>query len=539
MSVIDPPQREAQEDLNRGILPTAIAPWLARLMIGLFLATIFSVPVFQVVVEQVRHQPLGELELFARWPTAENLHRFEKDLHRRSVAGQLVRPHLQLALCRYQGMGNSNVIVGRGGWLFYRPGVDFLTGSGLLDPTRLRLRHKELSDAGEKTPCPDPRPAILAFHQACRQAGAHLVIVPVPDKGMIQPAGLTVRLAGSGPAVPTNRDYPRFLDELRAAGVDIFDPTPAQVGRGDPPRFLRHDTHWTPDWMDTVACGLADHLRSRLGLPAPSPHSFMVREKQVSGVGDLVDMLELPRSQTLFPPQTVTIRQVLDRDTGALRQPRADADVLLLGDSFCNIYGAGEMGWGEGAGFPAQLARHLGRDVDVIARNGSGASGTRRELARRRAPLSGKRVVIWEFAVRELMVGNWDLVPLPESQPDAPRPPSPTPSETPLLIEATVQVVSRVPQPHTVPYKDCLTYLKVHVERVLEGTYADEQMIVVMWGMKNNVLLPAAGYGPGKHLRLHLVPLRQTSADLQNARSVDDLDDYEHRPYLVVEEQGS
>ena len=100
-------------------------------------------------------------------------------------------------------------------------------------------------------------------------------------------------------------------------------------------------------------------------------------------MGDLVDLLELPKGQRLYPPQTVTIHRVINPGDGQPWRPRAEADVLLLGDSFSNIYGTPDLDWGEAAGFPAQLARFLNRDVDAIARSGSGATATRWELRAR------------------------------------------------------------------------------------------------------------------------------------------------------------
>ena len=91
-------------------------------------------------------------------------------------------------------------------------------------------------------------------------------------------------------------------------------------------------------------------------------------------------------------------------------------------------------------------------------------------------------------------------------------------------------------QPFNVPYKDCLTYVKLRVDKVLEGTYRDDSMIAAFWAMKDNVLLPAARYGAGQRLRLEAVPLPQSPVNLQSVRSVDDLDDYDHRPYYIVEE---
>jgi alginate O-acetyltransferase complex protein AlgJ len=69
------------------------------------------------------------------------------------------------------------------------------------------------------------------------------------------------------------------------------------------------------------------------------------------------------------------------------------------------------MGWGTAAGLAPHLALALGRPVDVIAQNDSGAFATRQALARELASgadrLAGKRVVVWELASRELLVGDW------------------------------------------------------------------------------------------------------------------------------------
>ena len=75
---------------------------------------------------------------------------------------------------------------------------------------------------------------------------------------------------------------------------------------------------------------------------------------------------------------------------------------------------AARSGWGDASGFAPQLSRELGRPLDVIAQNDSGAFATRqalgRELAAGNDRLAGKRVVIWEFASRELSVGDWQRV---------------------------------------------------------------------------------------------------------------------------------
>jgi alginate O-acetyltransferase complex protein AlgJ len=131
-------------------------------------------------------------------------------------------------------------------------------------------------------------------------------------------------------------------------------------------------------------------------------------------------MLKLPEDQQLFRPQTVLVHQVQDAN-GNPWEPDASADVLLLGDSFTNIFTLEGMGWGTAAGLAPHLALSLARPLDVIAQNDAGAFATRQSLSRELAAgqdrLAGKRVVIWEFASRELSVGDWKPLELPGPKP--------------------------------------------------------------------------------------------------------------------------
>ena len=127
-------------------------------------------------------------------------------------------------------------------------------------------------------------------------------------------------------------------------------------------------------------------------------------------------MIKLPAGVQLFQPETVKIKQVFQAD-GRPWRPDPQSDVLLLGDSFSNIYSLGGMGWGSGAGFAEHLSLALGRPLDKLVINAGGAYTTRqalaRELARGTNRLAGKRLVIYEFAMRELAEGDWKLIRLP------------------------------------------------------------------------------------------------------------------------------
>ena len=85
--------------------------------------------------------------------------------------------------------------------------------------------------------------------------------------------------------------------------------------------------------------------------------------------------------------------------------------MLLLGDSFTNIYSLASMGWCDSAGLADQLSYSLGRPLDRIVQNDDGAFATR-ALLQRAGPerLAGKRVVVWQFAARELVSGDWKVI---------------------------------------------------------------------------------------------------------------------------------
>jgi hypothetical protein len=75
------------------------------------------------------------------------------------------------------------------------------------------------------------------------------------------------------------------------------------------------------------------------------------------------------------------------------------------------------------------------------------------ELARGRDRLAGKKLVIWEFAARELSFGNWKLLDLKLGEAKPSRFLTLKPGEK-IEVNGTVETISPVPRPGTVPYKD-------------------------------------------------------------------------------------
>ncbi|HEX2673903.1 MAG TPA: hypothetical protein VHM25_23665 [Polyangiaceae bacterium] len=404
------------EQLRRGIIATDVSRPVAWLLTLLFLTAIYAVPLSQAYLEKRADEDSPLVDLFKRAPTAENLRQVEKGIEDASYPKAWVQPRAQLWLTRLGRVGNKLAVVGHDGWLYFTPGVLHVGGPGFLDQVTQRSREKDALDAGQEAVHADPIPAILAFQRALAQRGARLVLLPMPDKAALEPAPLT-GLRGPSSVPAQNVDYDRFLQKLRQAGVAVFDARQSAGPRNAEPLYLVQDTHFAPPFMERIARDLAVMVDSLGVLPkvadAPVLHAV---EQPAARVGDLVDMLKLPEEQQLFQPQSVLVHQVQD-EGGDAWESDPDADVLLLGDSFTNIFSLEGMGWGSASGLAPHLALSLRRPIDVIAQNDSGAFATRQALSKElqagQDRLLGKRVVIWEFASRELSVGDWKLLDFP------------------------------------------------------------------------------------------------------------------------------
>ena len=395
---------------------------------------------------------------------------FEEELEQESAVSGAVQRPFQWVLTAVGGAGNEQVYVGRGGWLYFRPGFDLVTGPGFLDPARLEQRRRS-GDSWEKAPEPDPIPAILDLHRYLAERGIQLIVLPAPTKASVHPRPLAPGLDPK--ALPLhNPSYGHLLERLRVAGIRVVDPAPELVRAAREtgvPQYLERDSHWRPEAVGRVAGRIRETLcppdpgsthrstptRNAMAGPVGAdlcvrPGSFARRPSAASHPGDLAALLRLPETHPIWPSQEVEIHQVLGPD-GEIVEPDPASPVLLLGDSFTNVYSDASLGWGTGAGLAEQLSFELGFAVDRIAFNAGGASATRRELAARLArgerPLEGKRVVIYQFAARELAVGDWTRLEYEEGEARE----APSPRDEALTVEARVEAVAPVPDPATTP----------------------------------------------------------------------------------------
>jgi alginate O-acetyltransferase complex protein AlgJ len=256
----------------------------------------------------------------------------------------------------------------------------------------------------------------------------------------------------------------------------------------------------------------ADHLRDFIiqyaDLPPLPEFGYVTEPVEVTNLGDVAGMLDLPEEQTLYPEEEVRLRQIRTSQ-GLLWQPDRSADVLILGDSFSNIYSLADMGWGESAGLAEQLGFLMQRPIDRIVRNADGAFATReilaRDLARGDDRLAGKRVVIFQFAERELAFGDWKPLDLSLGEVARGRFFVPDAGEE-VLLSGTIREIAPIPRPGSVPYADHIT--SVHLVDLMSDRddVRGRQAVVYLWGMRDNVLQEAARFRPGDTISVRLRP---------------------------------
>ena len=161
------------------------------------------------------------------------------------------------------------------------------------------------------------------------------------------------------------------------------------------------------------------------------------------------------------------------------------------------------------AGFIEQLSFLLQRPVDRIIRNDNGAFATRevlaRELARGNDRLAGKRLVIFQFANRELAGGNWKLIDLTLGEPRPRRFFIPEPASV-VVVRGTIQEIAPIPRPGSVPYADHITALHLIELASEQQDIASRQALVYMWGMRDHVWETAARLRVGDTITVRLRP---------------------------------
>lgn len=377
-------------------------------LIVIFLALIGVVPTTQIVLELRAGDTPAIVDLLRQAPTRANFKRLESDLESRCRLAQAVRPAVQYARFVLLADAGDQVLVGRSGWFFYRPAVQYL-----VEPVgSVPVRAYPETPHGVTTN--DIFAAIVSFRDELAKRSIKLLVMPAPNKASVYPERLTSRADGDPNSVnPPTRE---ILSRLRRAGVEVVDlfgiyGKGNRRGKPHPTCYLAQDSHWSPEGMRLAAEVVARRLQE-LGWIEAGLVKYDTRPVTINRCGDVLRMMRVPRVEQLYEPEQIDCTQVINAETGKPYADDPNSPVLVLGDSFLRIFERDEPG---SSGFIAHLARHLGFGLTSIVNDGGASTLVRQQLARKPVLLKGKKVVIWEFVERDIRFGTegWQVIPLP------------------------------------------------------------------------------------------------------------------------------
>ena len=373
--------------------------WVLILM---FLGIIAGVPLIQIVIETRQENGIRAFDVFNQAPTAENLRAYERSLEGANWAARLTRPPLQFAEFSWLKEGGEKAAIGRDGWYFYKPGLNYM------------LARPERTKPAMATN--DPVAAIVDFRDQLARQGIHLLVMPVPNKETVYPDRLTRRAKPGHVVVAAGTR--ELLERLQAAQVEVIDlfkefEMARQQGDSNSsvPLYLAQDTHWSPLGVDLAAKAAARRL-VELGWVRPGEVQYTERLVSVRRLGDILRMLQVPSVEHYVVPETVSCAQVVRPNNNQPYKDAAEAEILVLGDSFMRVY---QQDAPESAGFIAHLAKELKQPMMSLVNDGGGSTLVRQELRARPVFLKGKKIVLWEFVERDIGLGveGWKKVAVP------------------------------------------------------------------------------------------------------------------------------
>ncbi len=379
-------------------------------LIVIFLVLIGIVAPSQIVLDLRQGETPGVADLFRQTPTRANLRRLESGLESKCRLARAVRPSVQYArFVLFQDAGDQ-ALLGRDGWFFYRPAVQYLVekevSSSKSQVSSLPASHPGLEN--------NILTAIVSFRDELARRGIKLLLMPAPNKSSIYPQMLTGRSDKiPGPVNPTTREVFAMLQQAGVEIVDLFE----IYGQGDRrgkahlTYYLAQDSHWSPEGMRLAARVVARRLLD-LGWVEKGPVKYETKSASINRHGDVLRMMRVPQVERLYEPEQIDCTQVANSETGKPYVDDPNSPVLVLGDSFLRIFERDEPGSG---GFIAHLACNLGFGLASIVNDGGASTLVRQQLARKPTLLKGKKVVVWEFVERDIRFGTegWQVIPLP------------------------------------------------------------------------------------------------------------------------------
>ncbi len=532
--------REAEAKIEIG--HTEITRPLKHLLFWPFILTIFLIPSIQIVLEIMdandgeylgintfqmfqnsekslrdREKPkssqggnsLLESKLFeSNRSLLKRINDYEKNLEDSSILRNGILPWAQKFLIETLSTGTEEVYLGLDDWLFYRLDFESVVGPGFLSPQWILKRKNSAKSPGSE-PSPDPLPAIIDLKNQLEKRGIALIVMPTPVKFTVEADKFAPE---SGKSFPIhNASYGDFINRLEENGVIVFDSADylMRLKKERPDGiYLKTDTHWRPETVSYIASELARFIKEKNLIDSTDSQSYQYKKssKEIVNSGDIARLFKAQDALSGKFSEKVEIAQVLDGVKNW--KTKKKSRILLIGDSFTNIFSLEGMGWGDSAGLAEQISFAMKEDMDVLSRNDAGAFASREMLALEirhgNDRLEGKKLLIWQFSERELVFGDWKIIPLEkgdelkgEREFFVPQ------GSASLEIAGIISEISPAPRPGTVPYKDHIVALHLIAPESGEASgLSGKDLVVLTWSMRDNVWTNAARLRPGEKVRI-------------------------------------
>lgn len=479
----------------------------------------------------------------------DHLRSFEGELEDAAYATD-IRQWVQFRLTAWLGEGNAKTVIGDEGRLYYQAAIGGLVGYG-----PLKAEPDSVMKNPDRAVWTPPLPVIKKFAAQLKDRGIELMLVPVPVKPMIYPEGIGRGKAGKGKwAGPVgHQDQNALYEQLRQSGIDVIDLSDTFWSmKKDGEVYLKQDTHWTQATMQRAVKEVAARVREKAWFDEThKTHGTLTTREEVikrQSIGDLTDMLGLKKPADLFDQETQQIAVIKDTSTGKPPVSDPGSPIVLLGDSFVNIFddsgsGFGDPKWkpknetdkepGIGAGFAQHLAADLQTPLQIHTANGGGATQIRQEFAESGDNVvRAKKLVIWVLASRDLLLSEtpgslakimWRDVKFNQAITKTGPPPVIDPEATGVIIEA--QLIERTPlqDPKSTPYKEAVYSALFRVDEEVSGKLNIEgkELPAYLWGFRERKVLSSGRLEAGKKYRLTLVPWA-SKTNLQSVMKMND-----------------
>ena len=332
-----------------------------------FLAIVTGSGLVQLITEFGRGEWPEVFSVFFELPTADSLRVYEQTLEDESVVVRQFRPWIQYFQFVLMKNAGEKALVGREGWLFYKPNIAYFGE---------RIKPGPLPDSQVS-----PLQAISSFRDQLKTRNIRLLVVPAPNKVSVYPEKLTRR--GESVQSAIGQETQLLLDGLHSARVEVVDlfqlfaeEKRRSEGRAIPYLYLAQDTHWSPAGLLMAAEAVGQRLLNS-GWVRAGNEFYDSRPAQVARIGDVIRMLKVQPLESRIVPERIDCSQIVRRRDGSLYQDDPDSEILVLGDSFLRVYERDEPG---AAGFISHLAKELQQPLASIVSDGGASTLVRQEL---------------------------------------------------------------------------------------------------------------------------------------------------------------